>query len=316
MPKISVITPLYNKAEYILKTIESVRSQTYLDWEMLIVDNGSTDDSLALARQIKDERIKVLECPKKGPGTARNYGLNSATGEWIQFLDADDLLLPNHFQQQLEIAQKNTNADLIVCCWEEFKDTNPQQRIFKKPAGIGKSSELLKNTAIAFTPWPPHTALVKREILQGEFLWAEELDRFLAEDTPFWFRLISNYQVAYSEYVGVLYRAQVPQSRTNLNSEKWFEGLHQAVKNNLNYIQNKDVVNAYQCESLVRLYSGIYLLASKQKSRSIQNQSIREANFWLKTYFQHNNRPKLSLIIRRLLGMKIFLQLKHFSTIN
>jgi glycosyltransferase involved in cell wall biosynthesis len=316
MPKISVITPLYNKAEYILETIESVRSQIFSDWEMLIVDNGSTDDSLALARQIKDERIKILQCQKKGPGAARNYGLNSATGEWIQFLDADDLLLPNHFQQQLEVAQKNTNADLIVCCWEEFKDTNLQPRILKKPTGIGKSSELLKNTAIAFTPWPPHTALVKRDILQGEFLWAEELDQFLAEDTPFWFRLISNYQVAYNERVGVLYRAQVPQSRTNLNSEKWFEGLHQAVKNNLNYIQNKYVVNAHQCESLVRLYSGIYLLASQQKSRSIQNKSIREANFWLQTYFQHNNRPKLSLIIRRLLGMKIFLQLKHFSTIN
>lgn len=311
MPIISVITPLYNKVEYIVETIESVQSQTYSDWEMLIIDNGSTDDSLNKAQQIKDERITILQCHKKGPSAARNYGLNRAQGKWIQFLDADDLLLPNHFQQQLETAKNNPDADIVVCCWEQFTDKNPDQKILKKPAGIDESSDLLNSTAIAFTPWTPHAALVKRNILKGEFLWAEELDRFLAEDTSFWFRLVNRYQVAYSNLVGVLYRTEVPGSRTNFSAEKWFEGNHQVIKHNLNYIyQNKYNLNPRHCESLMRLYSEIYVLAKRQKSLTVQKKAFQEAKFWLKSYFHNNNRPKFSIIVRRLLGIKLFLWLK------
>ena len=311
MVTISIITPLYNKTEYILQTIESVQSQTYLDWEMLVIDNGSTDGSFSKARQINDERVIFLQCQKKGPGAARNYGLERAKGKWIQFLDADDLLLPNHFQQQLETVRNNPDADIIVCCWQQFTDKDTNLRIFKKPAGIDRSSNFLSSTAIAFTPWTPHAALVKRSILKGEFLWVEELDKFLAEDTTFWFRLVSRYRVAYSNLIGVLYRTEVPGSRTNFNAEKWFEGNHQVIKYNLNYMyQNKYDLSPKHCESLMRLYSEIYVLAKKQKSLIVQKKSFQEARFWLKSYFHNNYRPKFSIILRRLLGIKLFLWLK------
>ena len=80
MPTVSIITPLYNKAIYITDTIKSMLSQTYLDWEMLVVDNGSTDGSWEKAQQFQDSRIHFLQSPKQGPGAARNYGLTFAQG--------------------------------------------------------------------------------------------------------------------------------------------------------------------------------------------------------------------------------------------
>lgn len=85
MPQVSVIIPLYNKATYITDTIKSVTNQYFHDWEILVVDNASTDGGWEKVQQIQDSRIYFLQSPKQGPGAARNYGLTYAQGEWIQF---------------------------------------------------------------------------------------------------------------------------------------------------------------------------------------------------------------------------------------
>ena len=93
MLRFSIVTPLFNKAAYFPATIDSVVSQTFRDWEWIIVDDGSTDGSLALAQgaAARDARIRALTQPSSGPCTARNRGVREAGGEWLLFLDADDL---------------------------------------------------------------------------------------------------------------------------------------------------------------------------------------------------------------------------------
>jgi glycosyltransferase involved in cell wall biosynthesis len=309
-PQISIITPLYNKENYIRQTIESVLCQSLQNWEMLVIDNGSTDASFEIARQFDDQRIHFFQCPKRGPGATRNYGIERAKGDWIQFLDGDDLLAPQHLTKQLAVAQHNPAADIIVSCWQVFSDADPDNKILQKPAGLGESIEALRGTAIAYTPWSPHAALVKRSILTEDVLWPEKLDRFLAEDTAFWFCLVNKFQVAYNTSSEALYRSEVPGSRTNFNPEKWFEGNHFAVKHNLSYLQNNSIpLNSYQYEALVRLYSGLYLNAYREKSFSIQEKSLQEAKFWLKSYFQTNHRPNFSMLLRRLMGIKQYITL-------
>src|SRR4028119_92017 len=253
MPTVSIIAPLYNKAAYVADMMQSVLSQTYSDWELLVVDNGSTDDSFLKAQQIQDSRIRLLQSPKRGPGAARNYGLTHAKGKWIQFLDADDLLEPNHLEQQLAAAQQNPEAEIIACCWQEFTDENPTVKILKKPAGLGQPIQVLRDAAIAFAPWAVHAALVKRSALSPNCYWPEQLDKYLGEDIAFWFRLVSKCSVAYGESKGALYRIQTAQCRTqNLNPEKWFEGIHAAIELNQHYLQCKNCsYTPGQCESLM-----------------------------------------------------------------
>ena len=93
MPSISVIVPVYQAEAYLKKCVESVVKQTFSDWELLLIDDGSTDKSLAICNQcaMEDDRIRVLRQKKNaGVSEARNRGLREAKGEYIAFLDADD----------------------------------------------------------------------------------------------------------------------------------------------------------------------------------------------------------------------------------
>src|SRR5690554_7984530 len=94
MPKISVIIPVYNKAPYLEQCLNSVINQTYKNLEIIIIDDGSTDNSLEICEKYrkKDERIQLISQENQGVSVARNKGIQKASGEWIYFLDADDYL--------------------------------------------------------------------------------------------------------------------------------------------------------------------------------------------------------------------------------
>lgn len=310
MTEISIVTPLYNKEKYIKETINSVIDQNFEDWEMLIVDNGSTDGSLDIVKEFQDPRIRILSCPKRGPGAARNHGIRKANSRWIQFLDADDILLPEHLSKQLTVSESQPQADVIVSCWQVFLDSDPDNIILNKPYGFGEPVECLLGSSIAFTPWASHAAMIKSSVFSDDYLWPEELDRFLAEDTAFWFRLINKFTVAYNSSADALYRAEVHDSRTNFEPEKWFQGIHAAIVHNLKYLEQiSKTVNSDQCESLVRLYTGLYIHACSRNSKVIQERASKEADFWLEYYFQSNYRFKLSMFVRRLLGVQLYSRL-------
>ena len=107
---ISVVTPSYNCKQVFKATFDSVLSQTFTDWEWIIVDDCSTDGSYEHIKELTkdDKRIKVLQTPKNsGTAVARNIGLKHSTGRYITFLDSDDLLDPNYLEEQLEFIKDN-----------------------------------------------------------------------------------------------------------------------------------------------------------------------------------------------------------------
>jgi len=159
LPLISVIVPLYNKADYIRETIRSVQAQTVTDWEMLVVDNGSTDGGAQVARACSDARVHVLTSPRQGPGAARNYGIRLAQGEWIQFLDADDWLAPDQLEQQLTVAAQHPEAMIVAGGWQEVRETAPGNITPQRPAGQDEGLAGLRDAAFAFPPWAVHAAI-------------------------------------------------------------------------------------------------------------------------------------------------------------
>lgn len=111
---ISVVIPLYNKEASIKQTLMSVLSQSYQDFEVVIVDDGSTDNSVAKVEEIQDSRIRLIRQENGGPSKARNTGVKNAKGEWILFLDADDEMLPEALEFFSEKIQKNADADMFL----------------------------------------------------------------------------------------------------------------------------------------------------------------------------------------------------------
>lgn len=111
--KISIILPLYNASRFIGEAIVSVQAQTHTDWELLVVDDVSTDNSAAIVQKYaaKDKRIKLLQHSKNaGAAQARNTGIKNATGRYIAFIDADDVWLPNKLEKQLQFMHTNKLA--------------------------------------------------------------------------------------------------------------------------------------------------------------------------------------------------------------
>ena len=112
MPEVSIITPCYNSSKFLQQTVDSVLNQTFTDWEWLITDDKSTDNSVEIIRKVNDERIKLTVAEKNGgAGHARNLSLEKASGRFITFLDADDFWEPNFLEEMVSFMKKE-NAEL------------------------------------------------------------------------------------------------------------------------------------------------------------------------------------------------------------
>ena len=110
---VSVITPAYNSAPFIAEAIQSVILQTYPYWEMLITDDGSTDSTAEIVRSFEDGRIRLLQQSNQGVSSARNCGLDIARGDFITFLDADDVLPPKSLESRVKLLQRDQDVDVV-----------------------------------------------------------------------------------------------------------------------------------------------------------------------------------------------------------
>jgi len=111
--KISVIIPTYNSREYICEAIESVLRQSYKNYEIIVIDDGSTDDTVRLLDS-KYRGLRIVSQKNAGLATARNTGLKLAKGDYIQFLDADDTILPGKFEETITYFEKGYD---VISCW-------------------------------------------------------------------------------------------------------------------------------------------------------------------------------------------------------
>ena len=123
MPQVSIVTPCYNSEKFIRDTINSVLSQTYKDWEWIITDDCSKDDSTKIIENIKDERIKLIKLDQnKGAANAYNTSLKNATGRYITFIDSDDIWDENFLEEMTYFLIKNDEE--LVHCGYRRKDEN------------------------------------------------------------------------------------------------------------------------------------------------------------------------------------------------
>ena len=137
MNKVSVITPAYNAAQYLEETVKSVQAQTFTNWEMIIVDDCSTDDTYELAKSLayEDERIKVLQNEyNSGVAATRNRALDIATGEYLAFIDSDDLWLPEKLKKQIDFMIRG-NYVLTYTNYQKFNSVTGvrYKKIIKAP---------------------------------------------------------------------------------------------------------------------------------------------------------------------------------------
>ena len=115
MNLVSVIIPTFNRTDKVIEAINSVRYQTYTDMEIIVVDDGSTDDTLEKISINYDPRIRVISQKNSGVSSARNFGMANARGKYIAFLDSDDLWIPSKLKKQMDLMEGNKDLGIIIC---------------------------------------------------------------------------------------------------------------------------------------------------------------------------------------------------------
>jgi len=304
MPAVSIIVPLFNKEPYIGATIRSVLAQTMTDWEMIVVDNGSTDKGVEAVKQFSDARILLASSPKQGPGVARNFGLNRATGEWVLFLDADDLLEPDYLTARLKAVEQTPGAQIIAGFWQEFSDQSDAPQTRGLPAGWGQTTEAVLDSAIGAAPWILHAALVRRTWLSAERRWPETLDRLPSEDAAFWFRVIPGAQIAWSDHAGALYRVGTPSSRNAFReADTRAQAVSMVIEHNLEFLRSRGgTPTPGQCQTLMRVFEDTYRRMLAGKATESARATLQQAEAWLQRCPTNSS----SIRFRKIFGLRLF----------
>lgn len=202
-PLISIIIPVYNKDKCIFRTLESVSNQKYSDYEIIIVDDGSTDNSAEIIHDFKNKAVRYFYKNNEGPSAARNFGVEHANAEWILFLDADDMLCPNalgHFHNLI------CRYNGIKCfCANHYIYNNGTLRLYSHIYKSGIVNNPFK--AWMYRCFMPRAgaALFHKEILK-KYKHKKNLRRY--EDAEFLFNVMRNEQFVSSKTPVMIYNCE------------------------------------------------------------------------------------------------------------
>lgn len=193
MPEVSVIIPAYNRAHCINRAMQSVRSQTFKDMEIIVVNDGSTDNTEEIVMSIPDERIRYIHCEtNRGPGAARNEGLKAARGKYIAFLDSDDEWLPEKIEKQVTLME-SLSEDWGICytSWHIIKDGSTKITSIPKPV---KNDNLLRHFAFGKSSFHIPTLIIRKACIDHVGHFDERLWRW--EDRELLLRIFKLYKMA------------------------------------------------------------------------------------------------------------------------
>jgi glycosyltransferase involved in cell wall biosynthesis len=192
-PLVTVVIPTYNYADFLREAVLSVLDQTFQDFEIIVVDGGSTDHTPSVIKEFP-EKVRYIYQENQGTMVARNTGIAAARGEYIAFLDADDLWLPAKLEKQVALLRQHPEVGLVYSTIYQF-ESKSGAIVGEYPLANCRAGHVLRDLYLAcFVPSP--TPLVRKEVLDdvGGF---DERIRYGSEDWELWLRISAKYDLAY-----------------------------------------------------------------------------------------------------------------------
>ncbi|MFB2772958.1 glycosyltransferase [Pelatocladus sp. BLCC-F211] len=294
-PKISIVIPAYNSEKTIKYAIESVLKQTLNDFELIIINDGSTDSTLEVISQFKDPRIKVFSFENAGGNVSRNRGLERATAEFVSFLDADDIWTSDKLESQLHALKENPQA-AVAYSWTDYIDE--QGKLLFSGTHITANGNVYEQLIVSNFLENGSNPLISREALVQLDGFDEDLTA--AQDWDMWLRLAQNFDFIAVPRVQILYRISANSLSTNLaRQEKASLQVLSKVcltnTHNLNHLKNKSLTNLYK-----------YLTCKALQQPFNRQKGLAAAKFLWKYIFYDSSRFNHTNLILRL-SLKIAL---------
>jgi glycosyltransferase involved in cell wall biosynthesis len=302
----SIVISLYNKADYIENTLKSVLNQTFADYEIIIINDGSTDDSVTKVRAFNDSRIQLYNQENQGASAARNLGIEKAKYEYVAFLDADDLWKSNHLEILNALIQKFPNAGIFASRYELV--FNNGKNDIPKFKGISADYEgLIPDYFKTSLPYPIATSssiVIPKSVFEKTGYFKPTISS--GQDVDMWIRIASKYPVAISNKVTASYLHYIEDSlsKTPILDKKLndFKDYKKEEESNPNL---KKYLDTYRLE-----YALQYKIAGNDKKSKELFKNILKENIPFKTKVIYSL-PRYILIF--LLNIKKLLRKKAFN---
>jgi len=301
---VSVIIPCYNGEKFIQKAIESVINQTYQNWELIIVDDGSTDNSkTVIDRYLFDRRIRyILHEQNKGIPATRNTGIRASTGEYVAFLDQDDIWLPDKIERQIAIFKKSQDNLSMVCTGMNF--VTEEDKIFWQFNGLKRKSQ--KDIIKEMFLYPINSAsvmMIKRQCFTELGFFDESL--FGWDDFEFWMRVANRFKIEYIKLP--LTKKRVHQESTNVVSKiRLFEDAKKAIDK---VCEIHPFLKKYKRRRLANLYYGYGLNFLYSNEINIGRKYLLKASEFYPLYWKIYIVYPFSFF--RKYGMDLLTKIKH-----
>ncbi|MCH7827872.1 MAG: glycosyltransferase [Bacteroidetes bacterium] len=231
-PLISVVIPAFNSGKFIRETIESVLNQSCKDFEIIVVDDESTDNTVSILKDLsnKDKRINYYQIPHNGrPSVPRNYGVEKSNGEFVAFLDADDIWVKNKLEKQISEFEKHPDYILVYSMSVTFGDVNlfsPYYEVLPLLHKVCRTKKELINRGNSITC---STVLIKKECFQKVGGFDEDIKLKAVEDYDLWIRLSEIGQFGFVPRIHTYYRIH----------RKQFSSDWQTKQNRVKYLSDK-----------------------------------------------------------------------------
>lgn len=261
---VSIIIPAYNAERYIKRALESAINQTYKNIEIIVVDDGSIDETGNIVKSFHDPRIMYVYQENQWLGAARNNGIRRSKGEYITLLDADDVYLPEKIEKQVEFLQNHPEYKVVYCNFMSFYSEKPSELIKKKgkhPSGdIFK--ELLEDPLIN-----PNTIMVHRDVFKEVGLFNEK--RYNPEDWDMWLRIsLKGFEFGYLDEDLVIVEIRRDSLTTIYNQPIYKKNALEMLEKLFSKLTKKEK-NFYQTEKILRSMkfklAFFYLINKKKK---------------------------------------------------
>lgn len=223
-PYFSVVVPLYNKQSHVRETIETILSQRYQDFEIVVVNDGSKDDSLKIVESIKDSRLRIINQENQGVSVARNNGIKASKAEYIVFLDADDIWLLDFLENIYKMTIQFPEAGMYATKYNLVDKNGEQKEISVK--GLPSKSEnyigiipnYFKSAAVGDLPVWSSAVCIPKRIFTSNNIWFPVGEKY-GEDQHVWARVAMKYEVAYNTKTCALYMLET-ENNTYLKNSK------------------------------------------------------------------------------------------------
>lgn len=309
MPKVSVIIPAYNAMQFLPETLDSLFKQTFSDYEVIIVNDGSSDGIEQWATQITDLRVKLVSQENQGLAGARNTGLLHAQGEYIAFLDADDLWQPTKLEKQVQVLEDNPEVGLVYT-WLDLVDAEGKVRgkVRKNYLEGDVWEKLIEHNIVECGS----VAMVRRCCYQAVGFFDQNLPSSYAEDWDMWLRIASHYPFKVVKEPLVYYRAHPNNLSKNWKAmeqsyhiiiEKTFESAPQHLLNLKN--RSYGFANLRLAWKTLQNLNGEY-----QQALYFQQQAILHCPQL--RYSKENIRLSLAIMLVRLLGVQGYSRVRNY----